>query len=183
MTTALLVIDVQESFAVRPADWTTVSDPGIAIRVGELVRRSRAAGHEVVWVLHAEPGTGTVFDPASGHVRLLPGLQPRDHETTVTKTSHNAFTSTDLDRYLRGKGVTEVIVCGIRTEQCCETTARVAADLGYRVTFVLDATATMPLPRWHDSGCLDTTAVQAHTAAALHGRFARVVTTAELMAP
>jgi nicotinamidase-related amidase len=127
MTTALLVIDVQESFAVRPADWTTVSDPGIAIRVGELVRRSRAAGHEVVWVLHAEPGTGTVFDPASGHVRLLPGLEPRDHETTVTKTSHNAFTSTDLDRYLRGKGVIEVIVCGIRTEQCCETTARVAA--------------------------------------------------------
>jgi hypothetical protein len=50
------------------------------------------------------------------------------------------------------------------------------------VTFVIDATATMPLPRWHDTGRLDTAAVQAHTAAALHGRFARVVTTAELMA-
>lgn len=182
MTTALLVIDVQESFRARPEDWATVSAPDIAERIARLVDRARAQGQEVVWILHAEPGTGTVFDPDAGHVRLLPGLEPRDGEPVLTKTSHNAFTSTDLDARLRGSGVDEVVVTGIRTEQCCETTARVASDLGYAVTFVLDATATMPLRRWDSDGVLDVAEVAARTAAALHGRFARVTTIAGLVA-
>lgn len=182
MTTALIVLDVQESFRARPDDWAGVSPADIADRVGDLVERARTAGHDVVWVLHAQPGSGTVFDPELGNVRLLPGLDPRPAETVLTKTTHNAFTSTDLDRRLRDRGVSDVIVCGIRTEQCCETTARIACDLGYRVTFVLDATATMPLPRWDGTGVLDTDEVRARTASALHGRFAHVTTAAGLLA-
>ena len=64
----------------------------------------------------------------------------------LTKTSHNAFTTTGLQQLLTSRGISELVICGIRTEQCCETTARVASDLGYRVTFVTDATATTPIP-------------------------------------
>ncbi|ANY08855.1 cysteine hydrolase family protein [Pseudonocardia sp. HH130630-07] len=180
MTTTLLVVDAQESFRARPDDWATVSDPDVADRIGELAGRARAGGHDVVWVFHTEPGTGTVFDPAHGYVRPLAGLVPEPGEPSLTKTVHNAFTGTDLDDRLRARGTDEVVVCGLRTEQCCETTARVASDLGYRVTFVLDATATMALPRWHGSGSLDPGEVQERTAAALHGRFGRVTTTAGL---
>lgn len=180
MPTALIVLDVQESFRARPDDWATISAPDIAERVNVLVDRARTAGHEVVWVLHTEPETGTVFDPVQGHVRLLPGLEPRDDEPSLTKTTFNAFTSTDLDDRLRARGVDEVVICGIRTEQCCETTARLAAELGYRVTFVLDATATMPLRRWRGDGTLEAAEVQERTAAALHGRFAQVTTAGEL---
>jgi nicotinamidase-related amidase len=142
--TALIVIDVQESFRVRP-NWQAVNHPDIAERVDRLVHAARDAGDLVVWVLHSEPGTGGAFDPAEGHVRLIEGLAPIDGEPLITKTSHNAFTTTNLQQLLTQHGVTDLVISGIRTEQCCETTARVASDLGYEVVFVTDATATMPL--------------------------------------
>ena len=139
------MVDVQESFRRRP-NWATMSNPDIAGQVGRLVDAARAGGDLVVWVLHTEPGSGTVFDPASGHVRLIDGLSPRDGEPVVAKTSVNAFTTTNLQQTLTTAGVGEIVICGIRTEQCCETTARVGSDLGFDVTFVTDATATTPIP-------------------------------------
>src|ERR1700728_319070 len=125
MSRALLVIDVQESFRQGPL-WSAISNPGIAGDVARLVDGVRANGDLVVWVLHSEPGSGTAFDPASGHVRFMGPLQPQPGERQLTKTSHNAFTTTNLQQLLVQHGIAEVIVCAIRTEQCCETTARVA---------------------------------------------------------
>jgi nicotinamidase-related amidase len=181
MTSALLVIDVQESFRQKP-DWAEISASDIADRVARLVEHARSRGDHVVWVLHAEPGYGTVFDPARGFVTLLPGLAPRDGEPVLTKTSHNAFTTTNLGQWLTTHGVDEVVVTGIRTEQCCETTARLASDLGYRVRFVLDATATHPLDRHDGRGRLGASEVQERTAAALQGRFAEVVDLQQVLA-
>lgn len=147
MNRALIVIDVQESFRQR-LSWQTISNPEIAKQVGLLVDAVRAAGDLVVWILHSEPGTGGAFDPAAGFVRVMDGLVPLDGEPVITKTSHNAFTTTNLQQLLTGRGIGEVVICGIRTEQCCETTARVASDLGYRVIFVTDATATNPIEDW-----------------------------------
>ena len=144
MNRALLVVDVQESFRQRPM-WAASSAPDIADRVNRLVAASRASGDLVVWVLHTEPGTDGVFDPALGFVRLIDGLVPQDGDPVLRKTSHNAFTTTNLQQLLTLNGVGHVMVSGIRTEQCCETTARVASDLGYEVTFVIDATVTNPI--------------------------------------
>jgi nicotinamidase-related amidase len=182
MSTALLVIDVQESFRARTENWATTSAPDIADRIQPLVEAARTAGHHVVWVLHTEPGTGKVFDPALGHVKLIDGLKALDDEPVLHKTSHNAFTTTNLGQYLTARGVTEVVVTGIRTEQCCETTARLASDLGYQVQFVLDATATMPLERWDGQGTLSVEEVLLRTASALEGRFAKVVTCQDVLA-
>src|SRR3954447_15443463 len=145
MRNALVVIDVQESFRVRP-QWRAMSNPAIADQVNKLVAHTRSEGDLVAWVLHSEPGTGGTFDPASGHVRLIDGLAAADGEPVFTKTSHNAFTTTNLQQWLTQRGVRELVITGIRTEQCCETTARLASDLGYDVTFVTDATATFPIP-------------------------------------
>jgi Isochorismatase family len=85
-----------------------------------------------------------------------------------------------------------VIVCGIRTEQCCETTARVASDLGYGVTFVTDATATSPIEHRDapagrsveeilaDPRTLPVDDIITRTEYALAGRFATIATVAEL---
>ena len=181
MTTALIVIDVQESFRQREA-WDRIDTPDIDEVVARLVDHARSRGDEVVWVLHAEPGAGDVFDPDLGHVRLLPALKPEPGEPTVVKTSHNAFTTTNLAQLLVERRVSEVVITGIRTEQCCETTARVASDLGYDVRFVLDATATDPLPLWDGSGTLSAAEVKARTASALQGRFAEVVTVEQVLA-
>jgi len=189
--TALLVVDVQESFRVRPS-WQIVNHPDIADRVGRLVAAARANDDLVVWVLHTEPGTGTTFDPATGHVRLIEGLEPVEGEPVLRKTAHNAFTTTNLQQLLTQHGITEVVVSGIRTEQCCETTARLASDLGYDVVFVTEATATMPLPHWSlpadatveeilaDPRTLSAEAVTERTEYALAGRFATIRTLDEL---
>jgi len=191
MTTALIVIDVQESFRQRES-WAANSNPAIVDRVSDLVAWSRAEGNPVYWVLHAEPGTGTVFDPASGFVRLMDGLVPAEPEPVLTKTAHNAFTTTNLQRLLTERGVSELVIAGIRTEQCCETTARIGSDLGYRVTFVTDATATTPLPHWDapqaaslaevlaDPRTLSVQDVTVRTEYVLAGRFARIASTAEV---
>ncbi|WP_328492011.1 cysteine hydrolase [Streptomyces sp. NBC_00414] len=193
MTRALIVIDVQESFRARPL-WATISDPKIADQVNRLVRLARQAGDPVVWVLHCEPGSGDVFDPALGHVRLMEELEQADGEPLIHKTSHNAFTTTNLQQLLTERGVRELVVCGIRTEQCVETTTRVASDLGYQVTFVTDATATNPIPHRDapddqsvadllaDPRTLSADEVIERTVYALAGRFATIATVDELEA-
>jgi nicotinamidase-related amidase len=191
--TALVVIDVQESFRTRE-NWRAVNHPDIADRVDRLVRAARDNGDLVVWVLHTEPGTAGAFDPANGHVRLIEGLAPLDGEPMIRKTSHNAFTTTNLQQLLTQHGVTEVVISGIRTEQCCETTARVASDLGYEVVFVTEATATTPLPHWTspadatleevlaDPRTLSPDVITERTEYALAGRFATIRTLDELIA-
>src|SRR5439155_3547628 len=125
--------------------WQLTANPDIVDKGNRLVDHARANGDLVVWVLHSEAGSGGLFDPAIGHVRLIEGLSPREGEPRITKTAHNAFTTTNLAQILTGRGIRELIISGIRTEQCCETTARVASDMGYRVTFATDATTTNPI--------------------------------------
>jgi isochorismate hydrolase len=96
---ALIVIDVQDSFLQQPR-WAATSNPAIVSQVSALVRACRADSDRVIWVLHAEPGSGTSFDPDSGHVRLMDGLVPEAGEPLLTKTSHNAFTTTNLQQQL-----------------------------------------------------------------------------------
>jgi nicotinamidase-related amidase len=192
MQRALVVIDVQESFRQRPL-WQAVSNPDIADRVNTLVAAARADGDLVVWVLHSEPGTGDVFDPVLGHVRLMPELDYRDDEPLLVKTSVNAFTTTNLAQLLTQHGVRALRVCGIRSEQCVETTTRIGSDLGYEMTYVVDATATFPMP--HPDAPADRTIAEmladprtkpaeeivAHTALVLADRgFATVATVAEI---
>lgn len=191
MTKALIVIDVQESFRQQPV-WRLTSNPDIVEKVNRLVEHARAEGELVVWVLHAEAGSGGVFDPASGHVRLIDGLSPGKGEPMITKTSHNAFTTTNLAQILTERGVRELIISGIRTEQCCETTARVASDLGYAVTFAVDATSTTPIAHrdaptgltpeelMADPRTLRVEDIIARTEYALAGRFATIATVDEL---
>ncbi|WIM95054.1 cysteine hydrolase family protein [Actinoplanes oblitus] len=191
MTEALIVIDMQESFRARPL-WATVDNPDLLPNVQRLVDHARNAGKLVVWVLHTEPGSGGTFDPANGFVHLMPELVPAAGEPVLTKTVHNAFTGTDLQHRLTLGGVTRVTVCGMRTEQCVETTARVAADLGYHVTFVTDATATFPIPHRDapadqsvaellaDPRTLSAADVVTRTEYALAGRFATIRTVADI---
>jgi nicotinamidase-related amidase len=189
--TALVVIDVQESFRQRES-WQAASDPDVADKVARLVEHARRNGHLVVWVLHHEPGSGTVFDPALGHVRLMDGLAAAPGEPVLAKTAHNAFTTTNLQQRLTERGIRRVVTCGIRTEQCVETTTRLASDLGYAVTFVSDATATEPIAHRDapagrplaevlaDPRTLLPAEIIARTEYALAGRFATVSTVEEL---
>lgn len=182
MRTALLILDTQESFR-QQAPWAEVSNPNIVADVNRLVDAARLGGHDIVWILHADPKPegDSPFDPASGFIRLLDGLDPADGEPVITKTSRNAFTTTNLAQRLTERGVGRLVLAGIQTEQCCETTARLAADLGYDVTFVTEATETFPITRSDTGAVLGTDEIVSRTEFALAGRFARISSIAQAL--
>ncbi len=179
MTAALLVIDVQESFRHRPY-WRDEAEAPFRARLLELVAGCRARGVPVVHVLHEAPGSGGPFDPASGHVRERSWLPPGP-DALFRKRVHSALVDSGLREWLEARGVRRLVVSGIRTEQCCETTARHASDLGFEVTFVTEATLTFAMK--HASGRVyDAAEICERTELVLAGRFARVATVAGALA-
>ena len=175
--TALLVIDVQQSFQT-PGRWERRWNAEFETNVSRLIGLARAGGAEVIYFLHQDGDDG--FHPDSPLYRLMPFLDRRPSDVLLHKSSRNCFTTTDLQRRLTLAGVSRLIICGIQTEQCCETTARVAADLGYSVDFVTEATQTFPIAG--PDGNLPAHAVVERTEYALRDRFARIVTVDQLAA-
>jgi len=172
MKQALLVIDIQDSFKIDPARWASRNNPKFEENVTELIATFREAEQPVIFVLHNDSDPGfRVGDP---EVRLMAFLDRREHEPLITKNTRNAFTSTDLQQRLDALGVRRVVVTGLTTEQCCETTTRVAADLGYDVDFVTEATQTFPI------GEMSTDSIVERTEAVLRNRFARIATVGEV---
>lgn len=169
---ALLVIDIQDSFKIDPARWESRSNPSFEENVSKLIATFRGASLPVIFVLHTDGDRG--FRPGDPEVRLMSFLDRRGGDALIVKSSRNAFTSTDLQSRLEALGVEHVTICGISTEQCCETTTRVAADLGFTVDFLTEATATFPIAG------LSTEALVERTEAVLRGRFARIVTVDEV---
>ena len=176
---ALLVIDAQQSFTVRPR-WARRANHAFEANVGALVDAYRAAGLPIFYFLHTDGDAEFAID--SPHLRLMDFLSPRPGEPVMLKDTRNCFTSTTLQAKLLGLGVRRLAITGIQLEQCCETTARVAADLGYAVDFVVDATNTFPIPNADVPGEeLGVDAVIERTIYALRRRFARIVSTATLV--
>ena len=177
MKSALLVIDVQQSFTRRPY-WDEAELPAFVQSLQQLVNRARKAGLPILQVFHVdEEGAENAFSHESGLIQTLPQLDIRPTEV-FTKAVHSAMFATtrngrSLDYWLRTNGVERLIVTGIRTEQCCETTTRHASDLGYIVTYAMDATLTFPMVS--GSGRTFTAAeIRDRTELVLQGRFAQV---------
>jgi nicotinamidase-related amidase len=178
---ALLVIDVQDSFKAAPR-WERRNNPALEANVDRLVQAFRTAERPVFYMLHSDPDEG--FQTTSPHYKLMDFLAPRADEPVLHKTTRNGFTSTPLQRLLTQAGIRRLAITGIQMEQCCETTARVAADLGYEVDFVLDATLTFPIPFRKDGRVvaeLGVAEIEERTCFALRDRFARIVETRTLV--
>lgn len=168
---ALVIIDVQESFAQMPF-WTLDDVPAFHSALLRLEAGCRARGVPVVHIFHV--GQGGPFTLESGFVKPLPWLTGMP-DVRFDKHTHNAFTDTGLDLWLRRRGIGKLIITGIRTEQCCETTARVGSDIGYTVDFVSEATLTFPMTHAGSGRTYSTAEIKAHTELVLTGRFARIV--------
>ena len=129
-------------------------------------------------VFHVED-TGP-FSLASGHVRTLAPLAIRP-AATFHKRRHSALVGSGLDVWLTEHGIRRLMVSGIRSEQCCETTTRHASDLGWAVDYVTEATLTFAMTgtdgRRHSAAD-----IKARTELVLADRFARIATVDEALA-
>lgn len=170
-TSALLVVDVQQSFEHRP-DWTSAEVPAFRDALTSLISGCRGRGDAIVRILHVEPDGP--FGLESGLVAPMAWL-PAHHDVEIRKHAHNAFTDTGLDLWLRRRKISRLLISGIRTEQCCETTARVASDLGYDVDFVTEATLTFPM-RSAAGRTWSAAEIKERTELVLADRFARIKT-------
>ena len=140
-STALLVIDVQESF--RRRDYFDDRElPAFFERCTTLLDGFTTAGLPIVRILHVEPDGP--FSKASGFVAPMPELRYRP-AATFEKHVHSAMVGTGLHAWLTARGIARLVVAGIRTEQCCETTTRHASDLGFELDYVTEATLTFPM--------------------------------------
>ena len=181
MKSCLIVIDAQESFRQR-AYWSeAVAQPYFAAQ-NTLIEGCSAAGIPIVRVFHVdEPAVAShPFAVASGFVRPIEGLAPFEAAATFTKHRHSALVNSGLDVWLTQQGIGRLIVSGIRTEQCCETTTRHASDLGWEVDYVTEATLTFDMVQ-PDGRPLAAADIKARTAAVLDGRFATVCSVAEAL--
>jgi nicotinamidase-related amidase len=174
MNTALILIDVQESFRQRPY-WVEAASRPFLDRTHALLDGCAARAVPVVRILHSDgpEQPGNPFAIVSGHVRPMHGLASFEAAAEFVKTRHSALVGTGLGVWLRQHGIRRLVIAGIRTEQCCETTARHASDEGFEVDYVAEATLTFDMQHL-DGTALPAAAIVARTAAVLHGRFATV---------
>jgi len=133
----------------------------------------------VVYVLH-EDGDGP-FAADSGLVRPMAWL-PDAPDAIFIKHVHNALLESGLQPWLAERGISRLLVSGIRTEQCCETTTRVASDLGFAVDFVSEATLTFAMRHPFSGRLFGADAIREKTELVLAGRFADIVTVEQALA-
>jgi nicotinamidase-related amidase len=181
--TALVVVDVQRAFDDLDY-WSPTGrrdNPACEANVGALIDAWRAAGRPLVYVRHDSDEPGSPLAPGTpGHA--FRDVVTGEPDLLVTKQVNSAFYgSPDLHGWLQAQGIGSIAVCGETTNHCCETTARMAGNLGYDVLFVLDATHTFD--RVGPDGTLMRAEELARaTATSLHEEFATVVSTADVLA-
>jgi len=174
MNTALILIDVQQSFVHRPY-YQAASAAKFLERTNALVAGCMRLNVPVVRVLHvdAPDEASNPFSLRSGHVRPIDGLADFKPAAEFQKSRHSALVGTGLSVWLREHGIGRLIVAGIRTEQCCETTTRHASDEGFEVDYVAEATLTFDMKHL-DGSPLPAADIVARTTAVLKDRFATI---------
>lgn len=152
MTRALLIIDVQNALCFGA--WAAHDSAGLIGRINTLAARFRAARRPVIFIQHESPQEPLQRD--STGCALAEGLQVTPSDHVVPKTATDSFHQTALHALLQQHGVSDLVVCGLQSEFCVDTTVRRALGLGYPVTLVADGHSTM------DSRLLKAPQISAH---------------------
>ena len=178
MQRALIVVDVQRGF--DDPRWGVRDNPDCEQNIARLLAAWRERGEPIVFVRHDSTTAGSPLAPG-GSGNAFAAVVTGTPDLLVTKSVNSCFYGTpDLHAWLQQRHITALAICGITTNHCCETTARMAGNLGYDVDFVLDATAAFDL-RAPDGTLVPASQLRQATAANLHGEFATVVTTDEVV--
>ncbi len=178
-STALIVIDMQKGFD-DDSFFGPRNNPECETNVAKLIEAWRSHKWPIVFVRHdshddtSPLGAGSEGNAFKAEVTGKPDL-------LVVKSTHSAFLGKpDLHGWLEEQGVKGVAICGIQTNVCCETTARMASDLGYEVLFVGDATATFDIEAPNHQ-VFRARELARYTIVNLQAEFGQVVFTAELI--
>ncbi|MBW4080529.1 cysteine hydrolase family protein [Paenibacillus sp. S150] len=163
-STALVIIDVQEAMFSYPG-MKLHDEEGVTGRIVSLLHKARSSGTPVVYIQHTEDEEYTRGTPTweiSSHAA------PREGELIVEKPTWDAFHRTRLHDELQRLGITDLVICGMQSEFCVDTTCRRAYSLGYNSVLVEDAHSTF------DNAGLSGAEIVRHHNSVLGGRVVRL---------
>jgi nicotinamidase-related amidase len=152
MNTALLIIDVQH--ALCAGDYAAFDIDRVIQRINAVSAKARAAGAPVILIQHEEEDGPLQF--ATAGWQLADGLITSASDLRIRKTASDSFHGTDLHRLLQEREIAHLVVCGLQSEFCVDTTVRRALALGYPVTLVADGHSTL------DNAVLSAAQIAAH---------------------
>lgn len=171
----LLVVDVQKGMDVYAKEYNR-NNPDLERNIARLQRAWRESGRPVIHVQHLSTEPNSPLRPGQPGVEIKDEVKPLSGEPVVQKSVSSAFIGTTLEKDLRRRGVTTLVVVGMQTNMCVSTTARMAGNLGFTTYVVSDATATFdntgPDGKRYGSELLHNVAL-----ADLHGEFSTVIDT------
>lgn len=177
--TALVVIDVQKGFDDEQY-WGGRNNPSCEDNIGQLLAAWRQQGWPIIFVRHDSTDERSPLGPG------LPGndfkdVLTGDPDLLVVKSVHSAlYGNPDMVKWLASHQIASIAICGIQTNMCCETTARMASDQGLEVMFIIDATHTFDI-KASDGTILQARQLARTTEINLAAEFCQVVRTAELV--
>ncbi len=175
MEQVLLLIDIQKDY-MTGGRYPLEGAEAAAQKAQEAMEAARDTIHHVVHIRHESLAENPAFfAPGSEGAQLV--LQPLEKEVVLTKHYPNSFRDTGLHELLSGGDhpIEGIVIAGMMTHMCVDTTVRAAFDLGYTVTVLSDACATRALEQ--EGKTVSAPDVQTAYLAAFDGSFARVMTT------
>src|SRR2546421_11654644 len=152
MPTAVLIIDVQEILC--SGEQAAYEVERVINRINLVSRKARAAGSLVVVIQHETKGGD--MDYGTDSWNLAPALEVHSSDIFLRKTASDSFHGTGLHELLDSRGITSLVICGLQSEFCVDTTTRRAMALGYPVVLVSDGHSTV------DNGILSAPQISAH---------------------
>ena len=172
MKEALLIIDVQNDYFPNGA-CELVGAYEAENKIKSLIEESRRINRPIIYIQHINPPDDTFFIEGTFGCEISERIKPQADDKVIVKYYPNSFLETDLNSYLKENGIGKLIVCGMMTHMCVDTTVRAAMDYGYEVDLVADGCATMDL---EISGeIIPAETVQKTFLASLNGIFANIV--------
>lgn len=178
MKKALLIIDVQNDYF--PNGKCQLYKPEIALNtIKYLLKKFREQNNPIFYIQHVAIDQANFFIPNTNGVQINQEIKPLDTETIIVKHYPNSFYQTNLHYELMKKKIAHLVVCGMMTHMCIDTTVRSAMDHGYKITLVSDGCATKDLEWYGIKIPADT--IQSVYMASLNQKFANVITSKELL--
>jgi nicotinamidase-related amidase len=175
----LLIVDVQQGF--EAPSWGRRNNPAMEARIAQLLAAWRASGRLTIHVKHCSTDPSSTLRPGQSGNELRPCVTPQNGELVIEKRVNSCFIGTHLEAELRRRGCDSLVIVGLTTNHCVSTTARMAGNLGFVTWVVGDATATFDRVG-PDGVTYAAEQVHAIALADLHGEFASVVDTEQVVA-
>lgn len=139
--TALVIIDVQLGMFSNP-DGLPYQSQELLERLGTLLSKARAAGVPVLFVRHNDRDERSPLHPSNEGWQIHPAVAPLPEEPIIDKYEPDSFFNTSLQQELDSRGIKKLVIGGMQTDFCVDTSCRRAYSLGYQVTLVADGHST-----------------------------------------